>query len=79
MHSRVGNDSNSTSFESASYRDCYIGVDQVGHILAPNEVLSDSVSSQFDLEPVRSGKSTSERFNGYDVNAVTITTICIIL
>ena len=71
MHSRV-NDSDSTSFESASYQDCYIGVDQAGHILAPNEVPLDSVSSQFILEPVISGKATSERFNDYDVNAVTI-------
>ena len=56
VHSRV-NDTNFTSFESATFDNCYIGVDGDGNIIAPNKVPWGSLSSQFLLELVFPGEA----------------------
>jgi hypothetical protein len=51
MHSNV-NDTDHFSFESAEYKNCFLGVSQDGGITAPNKVGAGSVSSQFRLEAI---------------------------
>jgi hypothetical protein len=50
VHSHV-NDTD-YSFESAEYKNCYLGVSQDSGITAPNKIEAGSVSSQFLVEGI---------------------------